>query len=245
MALRTGIPLLFQQYTALLNKNFLLSWRHKAATIAQLFSSLFFIFLIFLIEKATLSLTSATTSFRTVTDPDPLLFPPIPPCEDKFYVKPPCFDFVWSGNESARLQKIVGRIMANNPGRPIPQDKVKSFKTINDTEQWLFSEPMHCPAALHFIERNATVISYGVQTNSTPVRKRGHYEDPTFKFQIPLQIAAEREISRSMIGDKNFNWVIGFKEFAHPPKTAFSGVAKMGPTFFFLQLPCLVLCSSS
>lgn len=122
--------------------------------------------------------------------------------------------------------------MANNPGRPIPQDKVKSFKTINDTEQWLFSEPMHCPAALHFIERNATVISYGVQTNSTPVRKRGHYEDPTFKFQIPLQIAAEREISRSMIGDKNFNWVIGFKEFAHPPKTAFSGVAKMGPTFF-------------
>lgn len=94
------------------------------------------------------------------------------------------------------------------------------------------SEPMHCPAALHFIERNATVISYGVQTNSTPVRKRGHYEDPTFKFQIPLQIAAEREISRSMIGDKNFNWVIGFKEFAHPPKTAFSGVAKMGPTFF-------------
>lgn len=59
---------------------------------------------------------------------------------------------------------------------------------------------MTCPGALHFTERNGTVISYGIQTNSTAVARRGHYEDPTFKFQIPLQIAAEREIARSLIG---------------------------------------------
>lgn len=59
---------------------------------------------------------------------------------------------------------------------------------------------MVCPGALHFVERNATVISYGLQTNSTPIAKRGDFEDPTFKFQIPLQIAAEREIARSLIG---------------------------------------------
>lgn len=67
-------------------------------------------------------------------------------------------------------------------------------------DAWLESNPMRCPGALHFVERNSTVISYGIQTNSTAVAKRGSYEDPTFKFQIPLQIAAEREISRSLIG---------------------------------------------
>lgn len=58
---------------------------------------------------------------------------------------------------------------------------------------------MQCAAALHFLERNATVISYGIQTNSTPVAKRGKYEDPTLKFQIPLQFAAEREIARLLM----------------------------------------------
>lgn len=64
---------------------------------------------------------------------------------------------------------------------------------------------MRCPGALHFIETNATAIRYGLQTNSTPVSRRGHYEDPTFKFQIPLQIAAEREIARSLIGGIKFH----------------------------------------
>lgn len=50
------------------------------------------------------------------------------------------------------------------------------------------------------MDRNATVIGYGIQTNSTPLGKRGIFEDPTLKFQIPLQIAAEREIARSLLG---------------------------------------------
>ena len=50
------------------------------------------------------------------------------------------------------------------------------------------------------MDRNATVMSYGIQTNSTPEMNRGRFEDPTFKFQIPLQVAAEREIARSLIG---------------------------------------------
>ena len=59
---------------------------------------------------------------------------------------------------------------------------------------------MHCPGALHFVEINSTAISYGLQTNLTSVAKRAIFENPTFKFQIPLQIAAEREIARSLIG---------------------------------------------
>ncbi|XP_042947784.1 ABC transporter A family member 2-like isoform X1 [Carya illinoinensis] len=232
MNLRRGFRLLLQQYAALLKKNLLLSWRNKTATFLQLFSSFFFIFLMFCIQRAIQARYVSATSFKRVTDPKPLFSTPIPPCEDKFYTKVPCFDFLWSGNESAAVRSIVNGIMVNNPGRPIPSTKVQSFRTPYEIDAWLFSNPMRCPGALHFVQRNATVISYGIQTNSTPAAVRGNYEDPTFKFQIPLQIAAEREIARFLIGDPNFNWVVGFKEFAHPAVEIFSAVATVGPTFF-------------
>ncbi|KAF8005573.1 hypothetical protein BT93_K0001 [Corymbia citriodora subsp. variegata] len=232
MALRSGAPLLLQQYRALLTKNLLLSWRNKRATFLQLFSSFFFIFLIFCIQEAINARFAHSTAYKSERDPAPLVSPPIPPCEDKFYVKSPCFDFVWSGNASAAVAAIVDGIRNNNPGRPIAESKVLSFGTTEEVDTWLSSNPMQCPGALHFTEMNSSVIRYGIQTNSTPVTKRGQFEDPTFKFQIPLQIAAEREIARSLIGDSKFSWVVGLKEFAHPAVEIFSAVATVGPAFF-------------
>ena len=78
--------------------------------------------------------------------------------------------------------------------------QVKSFKTPEEVDDWLLRNPMQVPGALHFVDVSRSLITYGLQTNSTPIIRRGHYEDPTFKFQIPLQIAAEREIARSIIG---------------------------------------------
>ncbi|XP_030521657.1 ABC transporter A family member 2-like isoform X1 [Rhodamnia argentea] len=232
MELQSGAPLLLQQYKALFKKNLLLSWRNKPATFLQLFSSFFFIFLLFSIQKSIDARFGHTPAFKNVADPKPLVSPPIPPCEDKFYVKSPCFDFVWSGNGSDRVGRIVDGIRNNNPSRPIPESKVLSFGTTEEVDAWLYSNPMRCPGALHFTEMNASVIQYGIQTNSTPIAKRGLFEDPTFKFQIPLQIAAEREIARSLIGDTKFSWVVGLKEFAHPTVEIFSAVASAGPAFF-------------
>jgi len=100
------------------------------------------------------------------------------------------------------------------------------------------------------VERNASVISYGVQTNSSSESKRGQTEDPTFKFLVPLQVAAEREIARSLLGDPNFGWGLGFKEFARPAiiTETTSALSVMGPVFFLafsmfgfvLQLGALV-----
>ncbi|XP_020104901.1 ABC transporter A family member 2-like [Ananas comosus] len=232
MELQSGARLAAQQYLALLRKNAILTWRNKRSAFLQLFSSLFFIFLIFCIDRAVRSRFASTTAYKNVYDPEAVVSPPIPPCEDKFFTKVPCFDFAWSGNSSARVATIVAAIMRNNPGRSIPSDKVISFRNSDEVDAWLLSDPMHCPGVLHFVERNATVISYGIQTNSTAVARRGTYEDPTFKFQIPLQIAAEREIARSLIGDPNFSWMVGFKEFAHPATQTFSAVGQAGPTFF-------------
>ncbi|KAJ0106704.1 hypothetical protein Patl1_17825 [Pistacia atlantica] len=232
MSTLTGFPLFFQQFKALFKKNFLLSWKHKTATFLQLFSSLFFILLMFIIKLAMDARFSSSTEYSTVRDPKPLVSPSILPCEDKFYVNLPCIDFVWSGNDSVRVQRIVSAIKKNNPGRAIPSNKVISFRTKTEVDEWLFDNPLKCPGALHFVDRNATVISYGIQTNSTSVARRGLYEDPTFKFQIPLQIAAEREIARSMIGDPSFSWVVGLKEFAHPARELFNVVGSIGPSFF-------------
>ncbi|KAL9375204.1 hypothetical protein Peur_032083 [Populus x canadensis] len=232
MELIHGFPLLYQQFTALFKKNLLLSWRNKSATFLQLFSSFFFMFLLFGIEKASDSRSKATTGYKTVTNPQPMWESPIPPCEEKFYVKMPCFDFVWSGNDSSRIGNIVTAIMNNNPNRQIPPGKVKSFKTPEEVDDWLLRNPMQVPGALHFVDVSPSLITYGLQTNSTPIVRRGHYEDPTFKYQIPLQIAAEREIARSIIGVSTFTWSVGLTEFAHPAKATFSAVATVGPAFF-------------
>ncbi|KAH0691990.1 hypothetical protein KY290_020167 [Solanum tuberosum] len=232
MEVQRGFLLLKQQYKALIKKNYLVAWRNKMATFLQLFASLFFIFLLFIIQRAIEARFSDSTSYKDVRDPEPLVSPPIPPCEDKNFITFPCYDFVWSGSQSPKIGQIVNGIMANNPGRSIPSSKVLSFRTRDEVDDWLFKNPMRCPGALHFVERNASVISYGIQTNSTPVANRGVFEDPTFTFQIPLQLAAEREIARSLIGDPNFSWVVSLKEFAHPAFEVFSALRTIGPTFF-------------
>ncbi|CDY64181.1 BnaCnng43400D, partial [Brassica napus] len=46
-----------------------------------------------------------------ITDPKALASPPIPPCVDKFYAKLPCYDFVWSGNQSRRVSDIASLLL--------------------------------------------------------------------------------------------------------------------------------------
>ncbi|XP_060170118.1 ABC transporter A family member 2-like [Lycium barbarum] len=232
MELQGGFPLLVQQYKALFKKNVLLAWRNKPATFLQLFSSFFFIFLLFCIRTANESRKSASTFAKELHDPQTMGGPPIPPCEDKFFIKTPCYDFIWSGKDSKTIGDIVRKIMANNPGRPIPPNKVLAFNTKKDVNKWLFDNPVRCPAAVHFKILNGNKIGYSLQTNSTAVVKRGQEEDPTFKFQIPLQLAAEREIARSLIGDPNFPWDVSFKEYPHPPGDTFNEEALTTIIFF-------------
>ncbi|OIW17017.1 hypothetical protein TanjilG_00177 [Lupinus angustifolius] len=216
MELRSGFPLFLQQFKSLLKKNLLLSWRNKRATLLQILSPLFFIFLIFAIDRAIRANNLASSIYKSVKDPPAIPISAITPCEEKFFIKRPCYDFVWSGDDNPKFHTIV-----------------KSFKDKFEVDTWLLSNPLRCPGAIHFRERSDTVISYGLQTNSTSVQKRGHYEDSTNKFQLPLQLAAEREIARYLIGDSNLSWNVFLKEFAHPAKPPpFSSVGLIGPSFF-------------
>ncbi|CAN1138754.1 ABC transporter A family member 2 [Linum perenne] len=146
MELKKGISLQSQQqFTALFNKNFLLSWRNKRATFLQLFSSFFFILLLFCIQKAMNSSVDYTTAYSTIRNPATAVSPAIPPCEDKFFIRTPCFDFLWSGKDSVSIARIVRAIMANNPGRPISDVKVKSFRSTEEVDAWLLANPSHSP----------------------------------------------------------------------------------------------------
>ncbi|KAL5816491.1 hypothetical protein ACOSQ3_024869 [Xanthoceras sorbifolium] len=84
--------------------------------------------------------------------------------------------------------------------------RVLSFKTAADVDEWLGSNILKCPGALYFMDRNAdaSVISYGIQTNSTGAERR----------------------------DPNLGWDVGFKEFAHPEEEAYFSMSTIGPTFF-------------
>eukprot|EP01018_Ginkgo_biloba_P024056 Gb_37633 [translate_table: standard] len=230
--LSTGFGLFLQQFRALMKKNVLLSWRNKPAMFLQLASSLFFVFLVFCVDESIKSRYSFTTQYKNIFDPKYELVEGIPACEDGYYIKTPCYDFVWSGNTSSTITTIARNIMVNNPGRVIPSTKVKGFATPADVDKWLEANPMHCPGALHFVEKNSSVLSYGIQTNSTSKLKRGYYEEPTLKFQVPLQVAAEREIGRYLMGDSSLSWTVALKEFAHPALESFSAVGTAGPTFF-------------
>ncbi|KAK2384736.1 ABC transporter A family member [Trifolium repens] len=227
-----AFSLITQQYKALLKKNILLSWRSKRSILLQLLSPIIFIFLIFAIDKAIQAQTSTTSAYKSIKNPISQPSPSIPPCEHKFFIKKPCYDFVWSGDTNPKFRTIVDRIISNNPGRVIPNWKVKSFGDKFEVDEWLLNNPMQCPGAIHFGEKNDSVISYGIQTNSTVLQKRGKYEDPTFSFQLPLQLAAEREIARFLIGDPSFKWNVFLKEFPHPSMNPISAVRTIGPSFF-------------
>ncbi|KAF4375889.1 hypothetical protein F8388_004979 [Cannabis sativa] len=196
----------------------------------------------FAIQEAIKARFSSSTSYKRVTDPDPQFS--FRSCHVR---KSTTSSFLVSILYGAEMEAL-GSLALLTPLEPtILGDRflqisliskklyskgVRSFRTANEVDDFLFKNPMTCPGALYFVERNATVISYGVQTNSTTLAKRGTFEDPTFKFQIPLQIAAEREIARSLIGVPNFSWIVTLKEFAHPALEIFSALASVGPSFF-------------
>lgn len=124
----TGLRLFGQQCEALLKKNAILSLRNKRATFLQLASSFFFIFLIFVVDKAITAVNRDTTTFKNLFNPEPKAVPGIPACEEGYYIKlddGPCYDFLWSGT-GPNVEAIVRNIRERNPGRLIPEAKVRN-----------------------------------------------------------------------------------------------------------------------
>ncbi|GAA0159193.1 ATP-binding cassette [Lithospermum erythrorhizon] len=196
----TGFPLIMQQTKTLVRKNFILTMRNKRIALIQITIPFIFMGMLYGMRKSSTFLSNLPGLGNAVRDPKRITDFAIPPCEDKLLIRNPCYDFAWSGSGNPRIEGIVKRIMEANPGRPIPPDKVKSFRTKEELNEWLVKNPLTTPGALHFRQTKKLKLSYGVVTNTSSYLKIGQIvEDYAFMHQLPLQLAATREIARSLL----------------------------------------------
>jgi hypothetical protein len=57
-------------------------------------------------------------------------------------------------------------------------------------------------------------ISFTLQSNSSTNWFKGHYQDPNTYFQLPLQMAAERETARRLANGESSSCTFGKSLFA-------------------------------
>ena len=101
------------------------AFRNRGSTIVRLVVAPFlFILLVFVINKAISAgnQSIARNSLQPHTTANAING--IPPCEDDLYANVPCWDVIYTPNDSTVVDAIVQGIQANNPGRIIPSTKV-------------------------------------------------------------------------------------------------------------------------
>ena len=92
---RSYVGDVYRQTLALLLKNYTLSIRNRTTTFLRVFSSAFFILLIFLVNEGLKARFSVETFFKDLPNPEAAAINPIPPCVPK-YRKADCITFVYS-----------------------------------------------------------------------------------------------------------------------------------------------------
>lgn len=91
---------------------------------------------------------------------------------------------------------------ANVP--PIPESRVKAFDGLSSANEWLLSNPERTLGGLHFNVLDATNIALTLQGNHSAKVFRGEFQDPNYFFEMPLQVATQREMSRCV----SYNWLL-------------------------------------
>eukprot|EP00899_Mesostigma_viride_P019985 jgi/Mesvir1/27989/Mv20188-RA.1 len=229
----TGFRLFVQQTWALVWKNVLLSWRSPRATSLQLLSSLFFIFLVWVIDRAIQDARSDNTGFRDLRNPVPAPAKQIPLCTDMWFrdTSKNCYTLTYSPRGPV-TDRIVAAIAANNDP-VIPSEQVRGFASYREVDDFMLAYPQTVQAAVQFYVEGATRINYGLQTNSTGVFFRGVFQDKNLDVQVPIQVALEREVTRHLAGNASLGWDVSTVEFAHPAFDTFSIVGAILPMFLF------------
>jgi hypothetical protein len=114
-------------------KQYLVYARNLRATLMRLLAPLFFMFLLWLLD---LAVRADNVNISTFTNnPDPAVAPvgPIPACETDTYGRTPCWDFIYSPNNSAavdvsRAAALSARLVSRRcpvAGCPLPARGVR------------------------------------------------------------------------------------------------------------------------
>lgn len=243
---RSWASRLKQQFPTLVYKTTLVYARNLRSTLLRIFSPLFFMFLLYIVNLAIRSDAPDLDAFVNNPDPQVDVVSPIPPCTADSFARLPCVDFIYTPIGNSAIDIIVEGIRANNPGRPIPVNSTLGLPDIEATNSWLLEHPEQALGALHFTEvatpGEPTSFSYVLQSNSTVKFFRNRFSDPNFFSQVPLQVAAEREIARYLWTESgsspdDFSYTMSTSQFAHPTTSNINIVGQaMGPFVFAANL---------
>lgn len=93
------------------------------------------------------------------------------------------------------MQTIVESMRENNDP-PLESSRVMGFTNQLKANRWLLDNPRKAAAGIHFIVSDPTSIDFKLQLNTTSRRFRNEVQDPIVESALPLQVAAQREITR-------------------------------------------------
>lgn len=235
-----GSTSIVQQFGALYWKNVLVAWRSRRSTLIRLLAPFFFLILALIIKVA---LEADDRSARRVAferNPEPFYIDKLPSCNSDLFIgeDKKCYDFFYTPVGDPVVEGIVERIrQSNNP--PIPTERVRGFESRKLSDEYFLRNPDTCLGAVHFIRDNTGNLNFIVQSNSTVKYFKGEFQDPSFFFQLPMVSAAQREIVKHYISERNgtqteaLTWRPVLVPFPHPALETNSILAYvLGPFIF-------------
>ncbi|KAL4859820.1 ABC transporter A family member 2 [Chlorella vulgaris] len=246
------------QFAALFWKNLLVNWRNLRATVLRILAPLFFMLLLWLTDVAISADNPKQPYAIANTSPAIDLVAAIPACDTNVNVRPgQCWDMFYTPNTSAAAQGVIQFMQANNPGRPISDDRVLGFTSPDAVNAWLMDNPERVLGGVHFSFNEAapSQVDYLLQVNTSVSYFKDKFQDPTFFMQVPLQVLAERGIASFLANSTvaggeaapaQFDWSVATSMFAHPTTNSINVLGKsIGGFVFAANLFSFVLILSS
>ena len=218
-----------RHFGALHHKNMTVARRNLRATLTQLTASFFFMFFVFIVDRAVQTQQQSESRYSNVRDPERVDVQPIPACE---VIHDSCYTFAYSPQGDETVNAIVRGILEHN-APAIPADKVIGFAGPLAADDYMLENPETVQAAVHFSVLSPTRVHFEIQFNASTSFSRGKFRDPNMFAAMPLQVATEREIVRMELNEPELPWHASFREFAHPAFRTRSIVGSVGPPFFF------------
>ncbi len=241
------------QFVALCAKQALVYWRNWLSTLLRVLSPLVFMFLLWMLDIAFRTDNQNLSAYLDNPSPAVDLPGPIPACGEDVFINDPCYDFLFSPNTSEVAREIVENIRLKNPGRAIPEGSVIGFESMEAANAYLASNPERVPGGVHFLLDDAAAsdsIDFVLVSNTTVKVFKDQFQDPTFYFTVPMQVAAEREIAsyqwRRSGREGEMEWNVSYSMFAHPTTQSVNIVGQaIGPFIFAANMFNFVLLMSS
>jgi len=121
-------------------------------------------------------------------------------------------------------------------------DRIRGFSDAMAIDEYLTANPETTPGAVIFQEEmlgdQLSRMDFTLQFNSTPKFFKGNFQDPNMFFQMPMQMAVEREIHRYFrqlngLSTDNLAWSFEIKPFPHPALATVSSIATFASAFIF------------